>query len=88
MLSNDGTDWCEVAMVDFMEAENAEMLADEELRRLYAAMGKLTERQREVIELYYFKGMTQQEIADELGIGRRSVGNALEGAIKKLKKVF
>ena len=75
-------------MVDFMEAENAEMLADEELRRLYAAIGKLTERQKEVIELYYFKGMTQQEIAEELGIGRRSVGNVLEGAIKKIKKVF
>ena len=88
MLSNDGTDWCEVAMVDFMEAENAEMLADEELRRLYAAMGKLTERQREVIELYYFKGMTQQEIADELGIGQRAVSHSLEGTLKKLKKVF
>ena len=87
-LACDGTDWCEAAMVDFMEAENAEMLADEELRRLYAAIGKLTERQKEVIELYYFKGMTQQEIAEELGIGRRSVGNVLEGAIKKIKKVF
>ena len=26
-LSCDGTDWCDAAMVDFMEAENAEMLA-------------------------------------------------------------
>ena len=88
VLSNDGTDWCEVAMVDFMEAENAEMLADEELRRLYAAMGKLTERQREIIELYYFKGMTQQEIADELGISKPGVHYALQGALKKLKKCF
>ena len=88
MLSNDGSDWCEVAMVDFMEAENAEMLADQELRRLYAAMGKLTERQKEIIELYYFKGMTQQEIAEELGIGQRAVSHSLEGALKKLKKVF
>lgn len=88
VLSNDGTDWCEVAMVDFMEAENAEMLADEELRRLYAAMGKLTERQREIIELYYFKGMTQQEIADELGICQQSVNRITTQAIKKLKKVF
>lgn len=88
MLSNDGSDWCEVAMVDFMEAENAEMLADEELRKLYAAMGKLTERQREVIELYYFKGMTQQEIAEELGISKPGVHYALQGALKKLKKSF
>lgn len=88
VLECDGSDWSDSIMVDFLEEENAEMLADEELRRLYAAIGKLTERQREVIELYYFKGMTQQEIAEELGIGRRSVGNALEGAIKKIKKIF
>lgn len=87
-LECDGSDWSDSIMVDFLEEENAEMLADQELRRLYAAMGKLTERQREIIELYYFKGMTQQEIAEELGIGRRSVGNALEGAIKKIKKIF
>ena len=88
VLECDGSDWSDSIMVDFLEEDNAEMLADQELRRLYAAMGKLTERQREVIELYYFKGMTQQEIAEELGIGRRSVGNALEGAIKKIKKIF
>lgn len=87
-LECDGSDWSDSIMVDFLEEENAEMLADQELRRLYAAMGKLTERQREIIELYYFKGMAQQEIAEELGIGRRSVGNALEGAIKKIKKIF
>lgn len=88
MLSNDGTDWCEVAMVDFMEAENAEMLADEELRKLYSAMGKLTERQREIIELYYFKGMTQQEIADELGIARPVVAKSMKASLNKLKKFF
>lgn len=88
MLSNDGSDWCEVAMVDFMEAENAEMLADQELRRLYAAMGKLTERQKEIIELYYFKGMTQQEIAEELGIARPVVAKSMKASLNKLKKFF
>ena len=88
VLECDGSDWSDSVMVDFLAEDNAEMLADEELRRLYVAMGKLTDRQKEVIELYYFKGMTQQEIAEELGIGRRSVGNALEGAIKKIKKIF
>lgn len=87
-LSCDGTDWCDAAMVDFMEAENAEMLADEELRKLYAAMSKLTERQQEVVQLYFYKGLNQYEIAEELGIARRSVGNCLEGALKKIKKYF
>lgn len=87
-LSCDGTDWCDAAMVDFMEAENAEMLADEELRKLYAAMRKLTERQQEVVQLYFYKGLNQYEIADELGIARRSVGDCLEGALKKIRKNF
>lgn len=87
-LSCDGTDWCDAAMVDFMEAENAEMLADEELRKLYAAMSKLTERQQEVVQLYFYKGLNQYEIAEELGIARRSVGNCLEGALKKIRKYF
>lgn len=75
-------------MVDFMAEDNAEMLADEELRRLYAAMNKLTERQSEVIQLYFYKGMTQQEIADELGICQQSVNRIMNQAIKKLKKLF
>lgn len=88
VLECDGSDWSDAIMVDFLQEDNAEMLADQELRRLYAAMGKLTERQREVVELYYFKEMTQQEIAEELGIGQRAVSHALEGALKKIKKLF
>ena len=88
VLECDGSDWSDSVMVDFLAEDNAEMLADEELRRLYAAMGKLTDRQKEVIELYYFKGMTQQEIAEELGIRQQSVNDFMRQAIKKLKKVF
>ena len=88
VLECDGSDWSDSIMVDFLEEDNAEMLADQELRRLYAAMGKLTERQREIIELYYFKGMTQQEIAEELGIARPVVSKIMKAALKKIKKVF
>lgn len=88
VLECDGSDWSDSIMVDFLEEENTEMLADEELRRLYSAMKKLTERQKEVIELYYFKGMTQQEIADELGITQVAVTRCMSRAIKTLKKKF
>ena len=87
-LECDGSDWSALIMVDFWDEDNAEMLADKELRRLYAAMSKLTERQMEVVQLYFYKGMTQQEIAEKIGIGRRSVGNCLEGALKKIRKNF
>lgn len=88
VLECDGSDWSDSIMVDFLEEENAEMLADEELRRLYAAMGKLTERQSEVIQLYFYKGMTQQEIAEELGITQVAVAQCMSRAIKTLKKKF
>lgn len=88
VLECDGSDWSDSIMVDFLEEDNAEMLADQELRRLYAAIGKLTERQREIIELYYFKGMTQQEIAEELGITQVAVTQCMSRAIKTLKKKF
>ena len=49
-LECDGSDWSAAVMVDFLDEDNAEMLADRKLRRLYAAMSKLTERQTEVIQ--------------------------------------
>ena len=68
--------------------DNEVVLAEIELCRLYEAMNKLTKRQMEVIRLYFYKGMSQQAIAQKLGIGRRAVGNCIEGALKKIKKNF
>lgn len=85
---SDGTEDIAVGMIDFLDEANRKALADRELERLYTAIGKLTERQQQVIQLYYFKEMTQQEIAEELGITRQRVGVILDGAIKKLKKAF
>ena len=87
-LECDGSDWSASIMVDFLDEDNAEMLADRELRRLYAAMSKLTERQTEVIQLYFYKGMTLQEIAEELGITKPAVHYAMKGALKKMRKSF
>ena len=86
-LECDGSDWSATEIVDFLQEDNEEALA-KELCRLYEAMDKLTKRQMEVIRLYFYKGMSQQAIAQKLGIGRRSVGNCIEGALKKIKKIF
>ena len=51
-------------------------------------MDKLTKLQKKVIRLYLYKGMSQQAIAQKLGIGRRAVGNCIEGALKKIKKIL
>lgn len=49
---------------------------------------KLTERQQEIIQLYFYKGLNQYEIAEELGIARPVVSKIMTAAIKKLKKSF
>lgn len=63
-------------------------LAEEELRKLYAAMGKLTERQQEIIRLYFYKGLNQYEIAEELGLQDPWSAKIMAAAIKKLRKSF
>lgn len=47
----------------------------------------LTERQREVIMAYFFDGLTQQQIADKLGIAHQVVDRILKAALKKMKKI-
>ncbi len=56
----------------------------------------LTERQREVVELYYLQEQNQRQIAEHLGIsqqavsehlyGKRRNGRTLGGALPKLQK--
>lgn len=87
-LECDGSDWSAAVMVDFLDENNADLLADQELRRLYAAMSKLTERQSEILQLYFYKGMNQEEIGEELGISQRAVSYSLTGALKKIRKFF
>ena len=87
-LDCDGSDWSDAIMVDFMEEKQIEMLADEELRKLYASMEKLTERQKEIVQLYFYKGLNQYEIAEELSIARPVVAKIMAAAIRKLKKNF
>ena len=48
----------------------------------------LTERQREVVTAYCFDGLTQQQIADKLGVSHQAVDNILKQALKKIKKNF
>ena len=58
----------------------------------------LTDRQRDILRLYYFKGMTQVEIAEELALTQSTVsrhlfgttrgGKKVGGAIAKLRKVL
>lgn len=74
--------WCEDRV-----GENPETIyIRKETRR--EMLESMTEKQREVFVLYYHDGYKQKEIADMLGISRDSVNDRLEGALKKIRKIF
>ncbi len=65
-----------------MEEESSQ----KNLKKLSAAMGKLPERQREIIYLIYYKNIPHEEAATIMAISLQSVYTLLWKAIKSLKK--
>lgn len=53
---------------------------------LKEAMKKLTERERTIINLRYYKNKTQMEIAEEIGISQAQVSRLEKGALERMKK--
>ena len=53
---------------------------------LEAAMERLGERERFIINLRFFEGKTQMEVADEIKISQAQVSRLEKGALNKIKK--
>ncbi len=53
-----------------------------------AIVNNLNEDQRILVEYIYFKGYTQQEVSDELGIPLGTVKTRIRAAVSELKKYF
>ena len=49
--------------------------------------GHLTRRQQEVVQLYFFQGLTQEDIADRLHLSQSTVSRHLFGTVRNGKKV-
>ena len=60
-------------------------IINEELRK---AIDSLSEIQKRRIKLYYFEGLTQQEIANREGTSLRAVQYTLNSAMNELKKIL
>ncbi len=53
---------------------------------LREAMKRLSPREKNIIELRYFKGRTQMEIAGEIGISQAQVSRIEKAALERIKK--
>ena len=61
---------------------------EEEKRELYAAISKLTPRQKELVEMIYFEEKSQEEVADMFGISQCTISLTLKKAAETLKKLL
>lgn len=66
---------------------------DEEYRRLMLTLtnvmeGELTELQRECVRLYYYDGMTMQQVAETLGVQKPAVSKVLRRARRRIQQVL
>ena len=50
------------------------------------AMKRLSERERSIISMRFFRGKTQMEIADEIGISQAQVSRLEKGALDRIRK--
>jgi RNA polymerase sigma-70 factor (ECF subfamily) len=81
-------------LLEFKETEHAVLGSDVELnllvsdkgRRVRAAMEKLSANQRHVIELAYFEGLSQTEMAERMGEPLGTVKTWARAALKKLRE--
>lgn len=48
----------------------------------------LTERQRQILLLYYYQGMTMEQIGKHLGLNKSTVSRHLSSAMGKLRKML
>ena len=63
-------------------------IAEEDKKELYAAIAQLTPRQKELVQLIYFEGKTQEQVAEILGVAQATISVTLERAIENLKKII
>jgi RNA polymerase sigma-70 factor (ECF subfamily) len=63
----------------------AEVLSQDRARRVRGALGRLNENQRLVIELAYFEGLSQSEMAERMGQPLGTVKTWVRTALKNLR---
>jgi RNA polymerase sigma-B factor len=91
-LSTGGRTWPALTALD--ESSVEAVGAETELRRtetraaLRAAFRTLTRREREVVALRFYRDLTQESIAEELGLSQAQVSRVLSTALGKLRRAL
>ncbi len=85
---NDGSSSDSLYVMDQVKDEKNTDEAWLEDIALREAMRKLSERERAIINMRFYNGKTQMEIAEEIGISQAQVSRLEKGALERMKKQF
>jgi RNA polymerase sigma factor for flagellar operon FliA len=90
----------ELVALEDTEVEKADILADDrpgpddlaflsdEIERLHGALDVLSDREKRLVELYYFRYRNFREIADEFGLSESRISQLHKRVLDKLRKVL
>lgn len=86
----------EIASLNYRELQMPDYLTElveketdmHEKRRLYRALGRLTELQRRRLFEKYWNKKSNRAIAEQEGKDIKTINESINGAIKKIKKIF
>ncbi len=81
---NDGTDTLFI-MDQVKDTKNTDEYWLEEIA-LKEAMTRLTDREKRIVNLRFFSGRTQMEVAEEIGISQAQVSRLEKNALERMKK--
>ncbi len=81
---NDGSD--SIYVIDQVSDSSASDEAWLENIALKEAMKKLSDREKNIIQMRFYKGKTQMEIAEEIGISQAQVSRLEKGALERIRK--
>ncbi|MFN2490504.1 MAG: RNA polymerase sigma factor SigF [Actinomycetota bacterium] len=84
----DGDDAGSTSFADQLGMEDEHLENLEYRASLAPEMAKLHERERRILYLRFFKGMTQSEIADRLGISQMHVSRLLNRTLVRLREAL
>lgn len=83
---NDGED--SIYVIDQLKDNESSEEAWIEDIALRDALKKLGDRERHIIKMRFYRGKTQMEIAEEIGISQAQVSRLEKGAIDKIRKMI
>ncbi len=75
-----------IFVMDQVRDEKGEDTAWEQDITIGEAMGKLTEREQAIIQMRFFAGKTQMEVAQEIGISQAQVSRLEKAALKHMRR--